>query len=172
MCTAIGINYLRIERNIAHNKFLCRRLVTRFSCTNSQLKALFFENLYPPRWHTTLFQRSSNVIWTLRTSDRRCNNVVCHTTKNLGSLLEKKPRLSFWFANLSQILLYLNEPKFDQQNLVCGCQRFQITFVIPHFVGQSHMEIIFSILFSVLFISKYIMFNENLQSWSSQIFQR
>ena len=36
---------------------------------------------YLPSWHATLFQRPSNVIWTLWTLDGRWNNVVCQLGK-------------------------------------------------------------------------------------------
>ena len=41
--------------------------------TNLVTKSIDF---YPSR-HTTLFERSSNIFWTLWTLDRRWNNVVC-----------------------------------------------------------------------------------------------
>ena len=53
-------------------------------CTPKNVGMLFFKHslqvlwfLLLPNWHTTLFQRSSNVIWMFRTLDERLNNVGC-----------------------------------------------------------------------------------------------
>ena len=103
-----------------------------------------------PSWHTTLFQRSDNVIWTLWTLDGRWKNVVCHYIEMLVSAKKRGENVSKYKQDVEEMLI----PDVDRKGLKIYGRKFCFLSILLRRAPSKVLN--FSLLFIRLWVQNFL----------------